>query len=321
LFFDAVRFIMDVAMKRSQIQDESLIKGENGELVERAHTTVNSKAAFIGKPELNFQHRYWQTTPYYCNWIHPNVAELIFEENRKLLNGVKEVKRRARRKVKLLIKKIQFLNARLLCQQNPRAWSHMKSFNYCARCSKYFSSHFTFARHLRTHTAERPYKCNLCLKMFGTKWHLTRHNLIHKRPFKCTHCDRTFAFKIRLTRHLGSAHLKCSHCSITFAKRSELENHMKGLQGVPGTEIWRCDLCSKTFVRKFHMQRHMRIHTNEKPFKCSQCPRAFSRKDYLNKHTLVHDTERNRMIEMRELRYSYLYQARRIQMLEVKRHI
>jgi len=297
---------------------EKHVKNEDAQEVKMELMRGKSKAALRGKPDINFQGSYsgFSKMSPYCNWIHPHLAEIIFEENRQLLNCVKEVKRRERRRVKLLLKKIQSLNALFLLYRNPGALSHEKPFN-CARCSKNFSTHFNFLRHIRTHTGERPYKCDLCFKMFGTKWHLSRHHLIHKRPFKCTHCNRTFAYKHRLSKHLGSTHLKCSHCSRIFAKKSQLQNHLRDLRGVSGTQVWSCKLCSKTFVRKFHLQRHMRIHTNEKPFTCPKCTRSFSRKDYLRKHILIHKTRNARTIKLRELTYSILYQARRIQMFGV----
>lgn len=57
----------------------------------------------------------------------------------------------------------------------------------CELCSKSFISRSDLTKHTRTHTGEKPYKCEFCSSCFSRSNHLTRHMKIHfesKKPNK-----------------------------------------------------------------------------------------------------------------------------------------
>ena len=58
--------------------------------------------------------------------------------------------------------------------------------------------------HIRTHSDDLQYKCDMCNKQFREKGSLDRHIRTHtgEKPYPCPHCGRKFAEHGTLNRHL-----------------------------------------------------------------------------------------------------------------------
>ncbi|KAK7068474.1 hypothetical protein SK128_028478 [Halocaridina rubra] len=75
----------------------------------------------------------------------------------------------------------------------------------CSQCGKLFPKNcrHRFLSHMRTHTGERPFKCNVCGRGFSRQDHVQVHMRLHtgEKPFKCTSCDASYAHKVSLKSH------------------------------------------------------------------------------------------------------------------------
>eukprot|EP01084_Bolivina_argentea_P275585 470026_1 len=119
----------------------------------------------------------------------------------------------------------------------------------CEYCTYVGKNNSALENHIRTHTNQRPFVCDICNDRFTVKCNLTSH--IHnkhenKRQYQCHHCSRSFNSKYRLKEHLnthtGETPHKCRHCHEMFGSTSKRNKHEKNKH-----IGWKCRYCDDTF--------------------------------------------------------------------------
>ncbi|XP_032398123.1 zinc finger protein 665 [Etheostoma spectabile] len=173
--------------------------------------------------------------------------------------------------------------------------------HFCPICiDRRFRGSNKLARHMRTHTKEKPFSCPVCAKTFSQSYHMTRH--VRKQhdlgKYICSTCGKSLGSWLELKAHKKThavEGLTCLACDKQFKEKAALVSHLKLHKKVQSSpRSLACGDCGKVFGRLYHLKRHIVTHrkaTNGECYTCPDCQKDFAFPEDLNKHLEVHVKE------------------------------
>jgi len=162
--------------------------------------------------------------------------------------GLKQHIRRIHKKVPLV--PIQCNQCEKLLRDEHTLKCHIKavhgSRNYSCpydECKKSFSAIGILNAHLRTHSDEKIYDCEICGLSYKDRGYYIKHLNFHhngKKPYTCEVCDKS------------------------YLQRSHLRDHMSLHTG---EKRFQCEVCDKSFRQSKSYKEHLNCHNGLKPHK------------------------------------------------------
>ncbi|XP_052236300.1 zinc finger protein 418-like isoform X2 [Dreissena polymorpha] len=165
----------------------------------------------------------------------------------------------------------------------------------CEVCGYLCKKSGSLKTHMRIHSGERPYTCEECGYACKQSGVLKRHMRIHtgERKNKCEvcgyECNRSENLKTHRRMHTGEKEYKCEVCGYEFNHSGNLKTHMKIHTG---EREYKCGVCGYECNQSGTLQRHMKIHTEERPYKCEVCGYLCKLSFNLQKHMRIHTDEK-----------------------------
>jgi len=200
-------------------------------------------------------------------------------------------------------------------------YAHNKRFE-CDQCHKKFNEKTRLTIHLRTHTGEKPFvcdlcgfsctqrnnlrkhkelrhpdgesklfQCDICQAKFNTKGNLKRHKQRHSDlavlPFVCETCGKNFKDSGALKQHAfshGNPDHKCSECGAVFTSPLYLYRHNIRKHPTNGVQPFTCTICNKGFPLNHQLKIHMQAVHEQLKHSCPNCNQLMGRKTSLYRH-------------------------------------
>ncbi|KZT50644.1 hypothetical protein CALCODRAFT_461473 [Calocera cornea HHB12733] len=159
-------------------------------------------------------------------------------------------------------------------------------------CEKAYTKPVRLEEHERSHTGDRPYRCDECGQSYMRDTHLAAHVRTHKpdseKPYACSteSCGKRFwtssQLKLHIATHRGDRPFACEQCEERFVKHAQLRKHVAAVHCPPGTKVFRClhEGCGKSFEQSAKLRAHERKHEPDR-YACSH-PSCLSPVQYFN---------------------------------------
>ncbi|XP_023952827.2 zinc finger protein 54-like [Bicyclus anynana] len=168
----------------------------------------------------------------------------------------------------------------------------------CIQCNYKSKRPKDISTHIRTHTGDRPYKCNICSKTYTQQSSLQGHqedsHQMYLVQMTCHICGKFVKGRRKVSRHLIShSQVDCPVCHKTITKLS-YKQHMKRHSG---TKSYACETCASTFYTLAELCNHKRFKHSKKSLKCDLCDFTTNNQKALRNHKSKHTNKNIPCIE------------------------
>ncbi|CAG5927384.1 unnamed protein product [Menidia menidia] len=158
----------------------------------------------------------------------------------------------------------------------------------CPICSRVLPCTADIAKHLRSHSEERPFICVTCEKGFKYKDTLKKHQIIHGHEGIREEQTKT------LEQILAEADPQNCDSEVVDTKESQLESPPgtseesppAPAQSISKKALKVCPVCSKAFDCIKTLNRHIQCHTDDRPYHCIHCNKHFKHMHGLKRHQI-----------------------------------
>ncbi|XP_069363570.1 zinc finger protein 383-like isoform X2 [Maniola hyperantus] len=165
----------------------------------------------------------------------------------------------------------------------------------CDICRKIYKQKSLLVKHIKTHTEVGRFTCKICQYKCKYQSYFTRHMIIHCviKRFSCKLCDYKCKHKCSLVTHMrthtGEKPFSCKLCDYKCTQNASLVIHMRTHTG---EKPFSCKLCDYKCTQNSTLVSHMRTHTGEKPFSCKLCDYKCTQNASLVIHMRTHTGEK-----------------------------
>ncbi|MED6276110.1 hypothetical protein CHARACLAT_000064 [Characodon lateralis] len=158
----------------------------------------------------------------------------------------------------------------------------------CPICGRILPCSADIAKHLRSHSEERPYVCIPCDKGFKYKDTLKKHQIIHGHEgIREEHCKTVEQILAEAdSRNLVDPDGLAKTETDSDAPVQTVKNNpsVSRLNRKKSPKV--CPVCSRVFDSVKTLNRHIQCHTEDRPFHCIHCKKRFKHMHGLKRHQI-----------------------------------